>query len=467
MAFSSKYWWHAPRVLLYSALIATAPFATSKSVHADTLKVVVQEALETNPELGSLRFNRQAIDQELRAARGLNLPTVDVRGGSGRSRNENVTGSGINTTNNWHKHDNGGVALSQRIFDGFETRSEIERQKNRVDSARWRVADTSNSIALKAIQSYLELQRAIAIRSAAVSNLSALKGLMARVKARVSAGRGTAGEESEAGARLENAKALLVEAQNSVADADALFRSIVGRPPLGSLSAVALPRRPSSIDIAVREAISFAPSILATQHDVRAADAAIDSARSRFFPRLNLELSAENSRGVTEKNDRETDAAAMLVVRWNLFNGGIDRARVTEASARAAEAREISANTERLIEREVRVSWNAMTAAGLRVTFLSRQLELNRATRLTYNQQFDASQRRLLDLLDIQNQVFVSEASLRTEQLVGYFNTFRVLASTGKLVEAMGLSLPEEAIARRSSDIFDDWHTEVHSVSGK
>ena len=160
--------------------------------------------------------------------------------------------------------------------------------------------------------------------------------------------------------------------------------------------------------------VRFAPSVIATQHDTYAAEAAIGTAQSRLFPRLNLEVTGDHGLGVTQRNDRQSEATAMVVVRWNLFNGGIDKARIGEAKARAMEAAEISANTQRIIEREVRTSWNAILAAEQRVPALSRQLELNRSTRNVYNQQFDAGQRRLLDLLDIQNETFVTEASLRT-----------------------------------------------------
>jgi len=154
-------------------------------------------------------------------------------------------------------------------------------------------------------------------------------------------------------------------------------------------------------------------------------------------------------------------------VRWNLFNGGIDKARIGEAKARAMEAAEISANTQRIIEREVRTSWNAILAAEQRVPALSRQLELNRSTRNVYNQQFDAGQRRLLDLLDIQNETFVTEASLRTEELIGRYNTFRVLAAMGRLVEALGLDLPGEAATPHAAGLLDGWHTETRPVSQK
>ncbi len=453
------------RALLVACVVAAAP----NFARAETLHSVVQQTLDTNPELQSLRYNRQAIDHELRAARGLNLPSVDATSGIGADWNKNKDGVTNNITENeWHRRREIGGTASQRLFDGFESRYEIERQKNRVESARWRVADTANSIALRAVQAYLEMQRAQAVLAAARGNLNALQSLATRVRSRVAAGRGNAGEESEAGARLENGRALLAEAQARVRDADALFRSIVGHPPR-ELAPVTAPRRlvPAAIDAAVADAVRFAPSVIATQHDTYAAEAAIGTAESRLFPRVNLEVTGDHGLGVTQRNDRQSEASAMVVVRWNLFNGGIDKARIGEAKARAMEAAEISANTQRIIEREVRTSWNAILAAEQRVPALSRQLELNRSTRNVYNQQFDAGQRRLLDLLDIQNETFVTEASLRTEELIGRYNTFRVLAAMGRLVEALGLDLPGEAATPHAAGLLDGWHTETRPVSQK
>ncbi|MEL7049312.1 MAG: TolC family protein, partial [Pseudomonadota bacterium] len=163
-----------------------------------------------------------------------------------------------------------------------------------------------------------------------------------------------------------------------------------------------------------------------------------------------------------ESGDRDIDARAMFVVRWNLFNGGINRARISEAYARASEAYEISANTERVVERETRVSWNAIQSASARVPALQRQLRLARATRATYSEQFDVGARRLLDLLDAQSEVFVADASLRTEEFVGRFNTLRVLAAMGRLVEALELGYPAEAIDPPAHWRIEDWKASIH-----
>lgn len=120
---------------------------------------------------------------------------------------------------------------------------------------------------------------------------------------------------------------------------------------------------------------------------------------------------------------------------------------------------------QRIVERETRVSWHAMAAAGVRVPELRRQLDLNKSTRSAYMVQFDAGQRRLLDLLDIQAELFVTESTLRTEELVGAYNTYRVLAAMGRLVPALGLELPPEAVAPAAPTLIDGWRTELQSRS--
>ena len=231
----------AGRIAL-AVLAAAVNVMVPTSAWADSLVGVVAEALETHPELAAIRFNRHAIDNELNAARGLRLPTVDARGEYGEHKNRTVTGTGFEDNNDWHEHRSIGVHASQRLFDGFEARNEIERQRNRVESSRWRVNDTANSIALRAVQAYLEVMRARAVRLAAQSNLDSHNNLLRRVRARVDAGKANEAEASEAGARAANARVLLAEADARVLDAEALFRSAVGRAP-GKLTPPTPPSR--------------------------------------------------------------------------------------------------------------------------------------------------------------------------------------------------------------------------------
>ncbi len=430
---------------------------------ADTLVDIVHETLNTNPELGAIRFNRRAIDNELNAARGLNLPTFDVRASTGRHRENSRTELGVVDNNDWHDSNSVGTVFSQRVFDGFESRHEIARQRNRVESARWRVNDTANAISLRAVQAYLEIIRANAVLKAAQANVSAHQNLLSRVQRRVDGGIANAAESAEAGARTANAKALMAQAEEAVLNAQALFKSIVGRMPARLAPPPPARNLPASEESAVAEAVQAAPSVVATQFDAIAAEAAVGSAYSRFSPKLNFEVATNHGWGQVENNDRNDEATAMLVVRWNLFNGGIDKARIWEARARAAEAQGINANTALLIEREARTSWASLRAATVRVPELRLQLDLQRQRRAAYLEQFDTGQRRLLDLLDAQNEIFVVESSLRTEEAVGVYSGYRLLATMGRLVEALGLELPPEAAVPPSANLIEGWRTEIQA----
>ncbi len=392
----------------------------------------------------------------------MGLPSVDLRSEIGQERDRKKNALGISDNQSWHNTRDVSLIMSQRIFDGFERDSEVLRQQNRVESSRWRVADTANSIALRAVQSYLELQRAYAVFDAAEANLSALQKLNARVRDRVSAGHADAGERTEAASRVEKAKGLVFEAQERIAAASALFREVVGRAPR-RLGDVAPPVKalPPTVSVAVAEARKAAPSVIATEHDASAADAAIGTAYSRLYPKLNLEVSTYAGKNIDERGDSQGDLRAMLVVRWTLFNGGTNIAQIREAKARALEATEIAENTKRIIERETRVSWSAMMRARDRVPALRRELGLARATRETYLDQFRSGSRRLLDLLDAQAEVFVTEASYETERFYGAFNTYRILAAMGRLVWALGMEMPDEATTPHRASILDRWSTVV------
>jgi outer membrane protein, adhesin transport system len=413
-------------------------------VAAESLGSVVRRTLETNPDLKAMGHNRLAIDQDLEAAKGFGLPSVDVRAGIGhRQTEQSATPGGGARGYRERNRGEAGVVVSQRLFDGYETKSQVERQVNRVNSARSRVADTANAIALQATQSYLEIMRTSRVLAIANANVKTHETLLGKVRARVEGGRGPGAEVAQATARLQAAKAARVEAQARHKDAESLFRAVVGTQPPKKMEAVNPPSKllPKSVDIAVAQAQKGAPSIVARMFDSAAAAAAINVARAEFYPKVTAEFSADYSYDVDRTYGRRTD----LVYRQNLYRGGIDSARVREAQHRADEASSSADLMRRTVEREVRLSWSALNSAQSRSEIIGRQLAQNRIVIDAYAQQFELGQRTLIDLLDVQNELFVNETTLTTETFVGQFNVFRVLAAMGRLVPALGAEYPDAA----------------------
>ena len=125
-------------VLLGSALV----FPLALSAEAMSLKDAVSQAMATNPDIGIVTSNREAVDQELRQARGLYLPQIDVAAGAGIATYNDTTsraGPGGDTEETFRRESS--ITLQQRLFDGFEAGATVEREMARVESAASRVME--------------------------------------------------------------------------------------------------------------------------------------------------------------------------------------------------------------------------------------------------------------------------------------------------------------------------------------
>ncbi len=403
----------------------------SQGVHAESLKAAIRHALKTHPEIAALRHNKRAIGQELKAAKGLWLPKVDVVAKAGGYTSKDTTQERFEVS----------TVLTQPLFDGGRGSSERKRQRERVASARARIDDTATAVALRVIQAYTETQRAHATLAAAKRNLRALQNIAWMVRRRASAGSGDAAETAQAASRVAAARAALAEARQKVRDARALYVTTVGHEPR-KLSTAAVPARrmPRTLREAIRIALGHAPKLAALKHDAEAARAAIGTAKSALLPRFDLELSGNYANRLKNTSDEVLNGKALVVMKWNLFNGGINAARVSEARARASEARSLAFASALSIERELRFAWNAMQASRQRVRYLRNQLAANRRSLAVQKRQFTMGRRTLLDILDTQNEIFMAEASLNNEVFSGRYNAWKVLAITGRLLPALRLA---------------------------
>jgi adhesin transport system outer membrane protein len=145
---------------------------------------------------------------------------------------------------------------------------------------------------------------------------------------------------------------------------------------------------------------------------------------------------------------------ALLVGRWNLYTGGTDTAQYRKARAQAMEARDKLDQSRREVAQQVRNAWNALNAARERRVAVRRELSSNRRVRIAYARQFDRGQRTLLDLVDIQNEIFSNETTLTTEKYTIIFGVYRTLATMGRLLDVMQVRLPYEARRKPARNLF-------------
>ena len=74
------------------------------------------------------------------------------------------------------------MTLTQMLFDGFATQSEVERQIARMDSASRRVQETAEFIALDAVEAHLDVLRNQALVELARENVEQHQGILGQVR---------------------------------------------------------------------------------------------------------------------------------------------------------------------------------------------------------------------------------------------------------------------------------------------
>lgn len=438
------------RMIIAAITALAGVFVVAAESPAQTLQETVEKAVRTNPTIGVVTSNRQAVDQELRQARGLYLPQIDIRGAVGPEWTDSpgTRARGLGTTQETRIERQ--IVLQQRLFDGFEAVSEVERQQARSKSAAERVRESSEFTGLDAVEAHINVLRQRRLVQIAEENVEAHRRLVNRVRQRVTGGAGTTADIAQAQARLDQASATLSDTRNGLRDAEALFIRVVGERP-GQLAEAPYPRDalPANLDAAVSTLTATSPTVAIREADVVAGDAEVDVAESRFYPRLSLELSGRADRNIDGVEGSDNDAMALVVLRWNLYRGGIDVANRREALGRLAQAKNARLVAVRGSEEELRRSWAALESASERTESLRSAVERNVQVRDAYNQQFEIGQRSLLDLLDSENELFVSKGRLFTAEAQRVFAGYRVLAVQGKLGPALGVALPVEADASR------------------
>ncbi len=423
-----------------------ALFIGATPVGAIELKEAVQIAIDSNPQVNQAVQNKEAIEFERRQAKGLYLPRVDVEGSAGVRELNNPSRRALGIEHDTLKPLDVGVVLDQTIFDSGWRRSEVERQAARTDGAATRVGERAEFIALETSREYLNYLLQQRIMGAAQDNVAFHEQMVADLAEGVSKGSISIADRQQAEERLQAAKARVIGAREDLVNAMIAFTTRTGL----TLDQVSLPPNlttPATLDEAVGYARENNPRVKIAMADIDAAHALVGQAKADLGPRLSLEARANHGDDVDGVRGRTDDLQARVVVRWNVFDGSINRNKVQEHVRRASEERYRLHQVTREIEEDVRSSWNRREQQAYALRELEQQVRVSDDLLGSYSEQFKVGRRSLLDVLDAQNTRYNSQVLAETARFAEIFAGYKLLASTGQLLDSLGVQRPRAAAA--------------------
>jgi adhesin transport system outer membrane protein len=431
---------------LYSAVVLAVACAQAQAI---TLTEAIQHTLDQHPELQADRNQRLSAGEELNVAKGGYLPTLDLVAGYGRQRTDNpstraVYGHEARTSNYTQSE----LRLRQLLFDGFNTPNEVGRTKAVVNSRAYYVQGTSQSLALRAIEVYLEVLKCRELLTLARNNLQAHMRINDQIALRSERGVGSTADRDQSLARRALAQNNYQTAQVNLADAEANFVSAIGRLPDELETPPSIKGEvPLTLNDAQRSMLLNNPYLKSAQADVQAAEKQYEIAKAPFYPRFDAELAVGANDNLQGEEGHDNQWRAGVVMNYNLFNGNRDKARMRSNAYQTGQAMDIRNNALRMLNENMALAWNAMTNARQQTPVAREYVETTTRVRAAYQDQFGLGQRTLLDLLDSENELYNAGRRYTEVRYTEELAMYRVLASEGELLRTQRVVLPAEAVA--------------------
>ncbi|WMW79452.1 TolC family outer membrane protein [Undibacterium cyanobacteriorum] len=418
-----------------SLAISLLSLSVAAGAQVQTLKEVTQKAVSSNPEVLAKWHTFQSTASSRDAASGAYLPSVNLNADAGRDTRDNRLGKNeLNRTST-------SLSLNQMLFDGFLTRNQVKQLDHLKQVRLYELFDTSENITLEVVRAYSDVIRYRKLVSLSEDNYVRHRAVFEQIQAKAKAGVGRRVDLEQISGRLALAEANLITETSNLHDVSARFQRLVGVMPGKDLESLTMltSNLPGDIVNALNSAYGNHPGLLASMENIAAVNSGLQARRSAFQPRVDLRARAERGNNIDYVSGRTNNNTAEVVMTWNLFNGGSDKAKTQEAADQVNVAKDLRDKTCRDIRQTLSIAFNDTRKLTDQLGFLDQhQLSIEKA-RDAYRQQFEIGQRSLLDLLDTENELFQAKRAFANAEIDLYMSYARTHAGIGQLQSTLGL----------------------------
>ncbi|WP_367714467.1 TolC family outer membrane protein [Nitratireductor sp. GISD-1A_MAKvit] len=434
--------------LVASTALLAAPVVSS----AETLMGALAKAYQNNSTLNAQRAGVRVTDEDVAIAKSGMRPRIQGTASLSLTHND---GTDIRTGRF-------GIALTQPIFDGFQTRNNVQAAEASVRAANEALRNQELDTLFNAASAYMDVIRDRQIAALRAQNLEFLEEQVRSARSRFEVGEGTRTDVAQAQARRQAAMAQLSAARAAVTSSSAVYRQLIGDAPK-NLKAARAPTKllPNSLDSALALGLSEHPVIKARQHQIDVASFRVKSSEGAFLPQVSGSVSLEHSyQSSTPGGSGSGESASIgLNLTVPIYQGGQASAQVRKNKESLGQTR-INLDVSRDQVRAAVVSaWSQYQAAR---ESLAANRELVQAAQLALNgvvEERNVGQRTTLDVLNAQADVIdarINQVSAERDIVVA---SFAILSATGRLsASRLGLQVSEYRPEEHYQAVKDKWY---------
>lgn len=421
-------------------VVTAACFIISQSLSAQTLEQSVAQAIDNNPQIKQQYAKFESLLKDRDAATSDYYPTVNLHGGVGYEG----TGNDLKVDEQLARKEVG-VKVTQNLFNGYESDSNVERHSFEAESTRLNLLSDAENLALDVSRVYLNLLRSKQLVVLAERNVKDHEQILKEIRDREANGLSDHADFAQVQARLSISRSALLMNKNKVLDTRAEFMRLVGTKPEKLIEPkVDSFLLPANEQEAVENAIKHNPEIRVSLAKLEVAKSDIKLESSAYYPDVNLELHANYNDDVGGIQGNDNDMRLMLTVSYDIYNGGNTNSKKDAAIWRKEEAKAVRIRAEQKVTESVRLAWNAWSIQKQQLQWLQQNVDAAKQVEIGYQEQFERDTRSLIDVLDAKVELFKARETYIETSYDQRLASYRLLNATGQLTYAMRVAYPEQ-----------------------
>ncbi|MDG2482607.1 MAG: TolC family outer membrane protein [Alphaproteobacteria bacterium] len=415
-----------------AAALITGLFFGAGGAVAENLENEIVILLADNPEIQSLRNQVEASEEGVNIAFAGFLPQIDVSGDYGYEYTDSTNpGDSLDLTRNLVT-----ATLRQRLFDGYGKQAVYGSAQLSSDIANVNLDSQTQALIFLGVRAYLNVLRAQSLIDLSTRNVGVIQTQLDLETERVERGSGITLDELQAKSRLQIAQERRVAFEGTLEQAIARYNRIFGHEP--DLANMQLPNRPmgelpGDLDTAIGIALAENPQGENSELAVNLADEGRVSARSAYWPTLDLVGRLNWEHDVAGTIGIRRDAAVIVEANWQLFAGFANQAGVAQSAYQYVASVHDRTATCRLIVQDTELAWERWQTAVVRVALLENAVAIAEEVHASRVRLRDAGQETVLNVLDSENEVFNAQINQVTAQYDGYIAVYALLQAMGRL----------------------------------
>jgi len=421
------------------AWLIVSPLFASPLFAADLMQVY-REAQNNDPTFAAARATLDAGREKTPQARAGLLPSLTLSGNTVWNQTEISAHNGPTITKPNYNSNGYQLTLSQPLFR-WQNWVSYDQSKMQVAQAEANFVQARQDLILRVSQAYFDVIYAIENLTAVRANKAAIGQQLESAKKNFEVGTATITDSHEAQARYDLAQAQEIAAESDLEVRQHALAAIIGKPagPLATTRKDAALTTPQPSDmnqwVAAAEKDSIAVQVQQATADIAARE--MDKQRAGHYPTVDLVANHGYSKSFASTIGLADTDFTNIGVQLNipLFQGGLTVSRQREAAANRNAAQSGLDAARRGAALSARQYYLGVTNGLAQVKALKAALVSSQSALESNKLGYEVGVRINIDVLNAENQVYVTRRDLAKATLDTLMAQLRLKAATGALGE--------------------------------